>query len=108
MKTRIFVALTALIFVACKKINDNPPYQSQGVIIGDFIGLCPLNLRCGGLEITIKNDTTKNRPAFYYIDTALTQLGISANTKFPINVSLNWKHDPTAAYYIIVSGLKVD
>jgi hypothetical protein len=65
---------------------------------------------CGGLEITIKNDTTKNPPPFYEINASLQQLGISENAKFPINVSLNWKHDtlPLGPYnYIIVSQIKV-
>ena len=65
---------------------------------------------CGGLEITIKNDTSKNPPAFYEINSTLSQLGISENTKFPINVSLNWKHD-TGIFgnynYITVSQIKV-
>ena len=107
MKATILILLVALTFAACKK-GGVGPYQSQGVIIGVFSGLCPKDLRCGGVEITIKDDPTKNPPPFYYIDTALTQLGISANAKFPINVSLNWKHDTTSTYYIIVTSLKVD
>ena len=83
------------------------PYQSQGVITAENLGPCYTET-CWGLEITIKDDPTKNPPSFYYIDTALSQLGISPNAKFPINVSLDWKHDPTYANYILVTSLKVD
>ncbi len=108
MKTRILIALIALLFAACKKNNQTPSYQSQGAITGVDIFYCFNAGHCGGVRITIKNDTTKNAPPFYYIDTAITQFGISPDAKFPVNVSLNWKHDPNYPGYIIVSKLKVD
>jgi len=108
MKTYILILLMALTFAACKK-GDQAPYQSQGAIIGDDIRLCALESgHCGGLEITIKDDPTKNPPPFYYIETDLAQLGISAGSKFPVNVILDWKHDPTDANYIIVTNVRVD
>jgi len=97
----------SFIMVSCKKTGENP-YQSEGVITGYDMRTCAM---CGGLEITIKNDTIKNPPAFYEINSDLQQLGINSNAKFPINVSLNWKRDPSplGAYnYIIVSRLKVN
>jgi len=106
MKTSILVLSLGLMIVGCKK-NNEAPYQSKGIIIGYDYRTCAM---CGGLEITIENDTTKNPPPFYEINASLQQLGISENTKFPINVSLNWKHDtlPLEAYrYIIVSQIKV-
>jgi len=108
MKSFILIVLLACAFAACKK-GSVAPYQSQGVITGYLIPPCYYNTGpCGGIEITIKDDPTKNPPSFYYIDTALSQLGISPNAKFPINVSLDWKHDPTYANYILVTSLKVD
>jgi hypothetical protein len=108
MKTCIFIALAALLFTACKKNNQTPSYQSQGAITGVDIFFCNLASHCGGVRVTIKNDPTKNPPAFYYVDTAITQFGLSLDSKFPVNVSLNWKHDPNYPGYIIVSKLKVD
>jgi hypothetical protein len=109
MKTCIVIVLLALLFVACKKSNETAArYQSQGVITGVQILFCPANLHCGGVEIKIKNDTTKNAPPMYLIDTAITALGISPNANFPVNVSLDWNHDSNYAGYIIVKRLKVD
>ena len=105
MKPLLLILLMALTFAGCKKSNESP-YQSLGVITGEYLGPC-YSEQCGGLEITIKNDPTKNPPPFYYINSRLSQLGISASMKFPINVSLNWKHDTTATDYIIVSNVKV-
>jgi len=98
--------LLALSFTACKK-GGVAPYQSQGVITAENLGPCYTET-CWGLEITIKDDPTKNPPPFYFVDTTLTQLGISDNTKLPKNVSLDWKHDPTTNNYLIVTSLKVD
>jgi hypothetical protein len=106
MKPLILILFIALTFAGCKKSNESPA-PSRGVITGEDILFCPVSTKCGGLEITIKNDPTKNPPPFYLIFSSLQQLGISADVKFPINVSLNWKHDTTANDYIIVSNLKV-
>ena len=107
MKPLILILLIALTFAGCKKSNESP-YQSQGVITGDEILFCDAAaLKCGGLEIKIKDDPTKNPPPYYLISSDLQQLGINPNTKFPINVSLNWTHDTTATDYIIVSNVKV-
>jgi hypothetical protein len=106
MKALILILCLALIVISCKKSNVSP-YQSQGVITGYDMRMCP---ECGGLFITIKNDTTKNAPPKYDINESLQQLGINPNTKFPINVSLNWRHDTTSlgTYgYIIVTQIKV-
>lgn len=102
------IPLLCLVFIlsACKK-NDASPYQSKGVITGYDERMCAM---CGGLFITIENDTTKNAPPRYNINSDLPQLGIAA-TKFPINVSLNWNHDtsPLGRYsYIIVTKIRVD
>jgi len=107
MKRIVFLLCFSFIATSCKKSQDNP-YQSQGTIIGYDLRTCAM---CGGLKITIQGDTTKNPPPFYEINADLQQLGISPSTSFPISVSLNWKHDPSAlgAYnYIIVSALKVN
>ena len=106
MKPLILILLIALTFAGCKK-NNQSPYQSQGVIISDDIFFCAAAQKCGGLKITIKNDPTKNPPPYYYVDSDLQELGINPNTKYPINVSLSWKHDTTSTDYIIVSNVKV-
>jgi hypothetical protein len=59
MKTLLLIFCLGLIFIGCKKIIEGP-YQSQGVILGYDPRMCP-SPACGGLEITIKNDTAKNR-----------------------------------------------
>ena len=108
MKRSILILFCFGVIVGgCKKSPENP-YQSQGIITGYDLRTCAM---CGGLEITIKNDTTNYPPSFYEIISDLLQLDISPNKPFPINVSLNWKRDPSplGAYnYIIVSGLKVN
>ena|ERR1700743_2015146 len=106
MKTLIIICL-CVVAIGCKRTDENPSYQSQGTITGYDLRTCAM---CGGLEITIKNDTTKNAPPFYDINESLQQLGINENTPFPINVSLNWKRatSPLGAYnYIIISQIKV-
>jgi hypothetical protein len=107
MKTAILISCLGLVFISCKKSNVSP-YQSQGVITGYDGRTCA---ECGGLFITIKNDTTKNPLPRYDINESLQQLGINPNTPFPINVSLNWRRDTASlgAYgYIIVSKIKVN
>ena len=105
MKTLIFIFLLALIGAGCKK-KDIGPYQSQGTLTGYDQEMCSF---CGGIDITIANDTSKNPRSFYRINKTLQQLGISESTKFPIPVSLNWTHDTSfgAGTYIIVSRIKV-
>lgn len=109
MKSFILIICLGLVFISCKKTGTGvAPYQSQGVITGYDPRMCPM---CGGLFITIKNDTTKNAPSRYDINQSLQQLGINPNATFPINVSLNWKRDTSAlgAFgYIIVTKIKVD
>lgn len=108
MKKMFLLLGLGLIVFGCKKSNPNPG-KSQGTIIGYDLRLCPSPM-CGGLEITIKDDTAKKPPPFYKINSTLQQLGISENTAFPINVNLNWKHDtlPYGAYnYIVVSQVKI-
>lgn len=110
MKTFIFIVCLGVIFISCKKAGTTSgvsPYQSQGVITGYDPRTCA---ECGGLFITIKNDTTKNASPRYDINASLQQLGINPNTKFPINVDLNWMHDTTTLGsfgYIIVTKIKV-
>lgn len=94
-----------VILVSCKK-SDITLYGSLGTITGYDPRECPM---CGGLYITIKNDTSKNAPDFYDINENLQQLGINPDTKFPINVTLDWKRDMAihGGNYIIVSKIKV-
>ena len=81
------------------------PFQSEGTITGYDPRTCAT---CGGLEIVIKNDTTKNAPPFYDINSTLQQLGIAESTKFPINVDLNWTHNTQyPGNYIIVGKIQV-
>ena len=105
MKKLITVICLVFILLACKKSNVTP-YSSMGTITGYDPRMCAV---CGGLFITIKNDTTKNAPPFYDINSDLQQLGIDPKAKFPINVTLDWKRDTTMpeSNYIIVSRIKV-
>ena len=108
MKALIFILCLGLILAACKK-NDNGFNYSQGTITGYENGSCP-TLACSGLEIKIENDPSANPPPFYRINSTLSQLNINDTTKYPINVSLNWKRDTgiLGTYnFITVSRLKV-
>ena len=105
MKKLIPILCLVLIFSACKKSNI-VPYTSQGTITGYDLGVCPT---CGGLEIVINIDNTKDPPPFYRINKTLAELGINERTSFPINVSLNWQRqsEPAGTNYITVTQIKV-
>jgi hypothetical protein len=104
MKVLIIFLCAGFIITGCKKTGV-APYESEGTITGYDLRTCA---SCGGLEIVIKNDTTKNAPPFYDINSTLQQLGIDENTKFPIDVDLNWKHDIQGlGNIIIVSKIQV-
>lgn len=95
-------------YFACKK-GSVVPKQYNGVITGYDPRMCP-SPACGGLLITIKNDTAKNPPPYYHIGSTLEQLGIDPNTKFPIYVDLSYKPDTGiwgTYHYIIVTQIKV-
>jgi hypothetical protein len=107
MKILMFFLCIGLLS-ACKKSGE-APYQSRGVLIGYDPRECPATF-CGGLQITIKNDTTKNPFPVYNINASLQQLGISERTKFPVNVLLNWRRDTgifAATNLILVSKIMV-
>ncbi len=106
MKTLFFIAALVLVLTACKK-DHQTTFESRGTLIGYDYGACAT---CGGIKITIANDTTKNPPPFYRIGSSLMQLGIPENTPFPINVELNWQHVTTPlgnSGYINVSAIQV-
>lgn len=108
MKTLILIPCLILFSAGCKKVNETP-YMNQGAILGYDLRDCPSPL-CGGLLITIKNDTAKNPPPFYHTNSGLQQLGITENSKFPINVSLNYKPDTgifKTYHYIIITQIKI-
>jgi hypothetical protein len=108
MRTIFILICLGVVFFGCKKSAQSPNWR-QGTLIGYDPRTCA-SIACGGLEITIKNDTA-NRPALNYkINATLPQLGISEDTKFPINVNLTYKPDTGiyAAYgYILVEQIKV-
>ena len=108
MKHTILFLAVVMLLLSCKKTSESP-YQSKGVIFGDLILFTCNGCPGGGLEITIKNDPSKNPPPYYLINEPLAQLGIDPNTKFPINVSLNWERDTVqpwaSANYIIVNKI---
>ena len=108
MKLLAIIFCLGLLFASCKK-NNETPYRSDGVLTGYDLRICP-SLLCGGLLITIKNDTAKNPPSYYHINSSLAQMRINENTRFPINVNLNYKKDTgiLATYnYIIVTKIRV-
>ena len=108
MKSLILAFFCGLVMIGCKKSSVRP-YETHGTLLGYDVRLCPFP-ECGGLLITIKNDTAKNPPQFYHIDATLEQLGINGSTKFPANVSFNYKPDTgrfVPYHYIIVTQIKV-
>ncbi|MBS1524822.1 MAG: hypothetical protein JST19_04175 [Bacteroidetes bacterium] len=105
MKIILFL-LCVMIMASCKK-SEVSPYESQGTLIGYDMRMCPM---CGGLEITIKNDTTKNPRPYYLTGSPLPGLNLGQNPKFPINVTLNWSRDTSTLGeygYITVTKIKV-
>ena len=109
MKYSIIALCFCFIITGCTK-NNTTTYKNQGVIIGYDLRMCP-SPACGGILITIKNDTATNPPPFYHINATLAQLGFSETTKFPINVNFNYLPD-TGRYadynYIIITQIKVN
>jgi hypothetical protein len=109
MRTLVLILCIGLFLAGCKKNNEGLPYSHQGTLTGYDARMCP-SLACGGLEITVKNDTSQRPPLYYRINATLAQLGISESTKFPINVSLDYTPD-TGIYakynYILVTKIKV-
>ena len=93
-------------FTGCKKENQQQ-IVSHGTLMGYDLAMCAI---CGGLKVVIANDTTKNPPPFYRINSTLPALGIPENTTFPIKITLNWKKDTSAlraGSYIIVSNVRI-
>ena len=103
MKKIVIMLFLSVVVTRCKRTSVDP-YQSRGILTGYDFGACAF---CGGIKITIQNDTTMNAPPFYRIDTTLSQLGINKNTAFPINVQLNWQRrlGSNPGNYIIVSRI---
>jgi hypothetical protein len=104
MKNLAIIFLLAIVTCGCAQKNVVNPYQSKGTLTGYDLGQCDV---CGGIKITIQNDTTQNAPAFYRIDTTLSKLNIigsNGNTSFPVNVLLNWRLQPGSnpGHYITV------
>ena len=109
MKRLLIPLCLFCLFAACKKSTTVTPYSSSGAITGYDPGMCA-SPACGGLLITIKNDTAKNPPPYYHINSTLAQVGIKESTKFPISVSLDYKPDTGVFYsyhYIVVTHIKV-
>ena len=107
MKLLIFVFLLCSIFLSCKKHTE--PIHSNAVLLGYDLRLCP-SPACGGLLVTIKNDTAKIPPPYYHINSTLTKLGIDEHTQFPINVRLDYKPDTgifATYHYILVTHIDV-
>ncbi|MBS1533177.1 MAG: hypothetical protein JSU01_22955 [Bacteroidetes bacterium] len=104
MKIQILAALLFLAFAGCKKNYFKPHALYDGVITGYDLRKC-MSPACGGLFITIKNDTSQ-----YRTSQTLSQLGIDESSKFPIAVELNYKRD-TGIYhnfnYIVVTHIEV-
>jgi hypothetical protein len=106
MKTSLYIIALLLLLTACKK-DHQTTFESHGTLTGYDYATCAT---CGGIKITIANDTTKNPPPFYRIGSSLMQLGIPESTPFPINVELNWQHVTTPignSGYITVSAIQV-
>ena len=108
MKNPVILLLAAAFISSCGKKAINPPYQSRGVILADT-GSYYTCAYCFGLHIEIKNDTTKNAPPYYLFAGGLTDLGLSANTVLPANISLNWHRDTVGEfkshYYILIDKI---
>jgi len=104
---KLLIVLILVAFVAGCKKDSSAVYQSQGVLLGPDMGMCPM---CGGLKVEIKNDTTKNAPAFYRTNTDLTKLGLTQTLNYPVNVSLNWYHNTATPgdTYISITKIKTD
>ena len=108
MKTLLVVLCMAVVVAACKK-GTVKPGPANATLIGYDQRMCPSPL-CGGMLVTLKNDTAKNPPSFYHIDATLEQLGLGANIKFPINVNLSYRPDTgilATYHYIVITHIAI-
>ena len=107
MKKLLLFVLVMFVFAACKKNTVVPAHS--GVLLGYDMRMCPSPM-CGGLLITLNNDTAKNPPSYYHIGASLEQLGLDPKTKFPVNVDLSYKPDTgvfATYHYIIVTQIRI-
>jgi hypothetical protein len=104
VKYAVALFITGLIFGACKKGNQPQTFQGKGVINLDVLFTCA---GCQGATYGIRfaADTTN----LYYIGNNIAQFGITPSSKFPLNVSVNWKPETMgASNFVIITALKVD
>lgn len=108
MKAFAIIFIISICFLACKKTNTLP-YKYEGIIIGYDMRKCASPM-CGGLLITLKNDTSSNPPVYYHVNSTLQQLGINENTPLPLNINFNFKPDTGIYYtyhYIVITQIAV-
>ena len=107
MKILVVSLLCVSLLAACKK-EKTQVYQSQGVLLGPDMATCQM---CGGQKVQIKNDTSKNPPAFYRTNSDFKALGLPQTRPIPANVSLDWHLDTTVMGqygWIIVTAIKAN
>ncbi|HVS93378.1 MAG TPA: hypothetical protein VHE59_15170 [Mucilaginibacter sp.] len=105
---KVLLLLAAVLVLGCKE-SAVRPYQAMASITGYDMRECA-SPACGGLLLTINNDTAKNPPSFYHTRQTLTQLGLSGNSKLPISVNIDYKPDTgifAEFHYIVITHLKV-
>ncbi|HZX59994.1 MAG TPA: hypothetical protein VFE54_14765 [Mucilaginibacter sp.] len=110
MKILLVVLCMAVTVAGCKK-GTVKPGPSNATLIGYDLRKCS-SPACGGLLVTLKNDTAKNPPPFYHINETLEQLGlgIGSNPKFPIDVNLSYRPDTgifATYHYIIITHIEL-
>jgi len=110
MKTAQKLGFVLLLFVvlgsSCRKECCNK-YMNEGVITGYDMREC---VCCGGLMINFDNNPTTYSGTYYLIDEMPPNSGISAESKFPIYVSVDWKKDDGNCYTnrIDISRIKIN
>jgi hypothetical protein len=101
LKCTAALLMVGLIWSACKKSSQS--FESTGVIGATILLTCN-GCPGGGYYIQFATDTIER-----HIDNSLAQFGITANTKVPVNVSVNWKPGNTTGNNdVIITALKVN
>ncbi|MGZ3765412.1 MAG: hypothetical protein ACXVB0_21180 [Mucilaginibacter sp.] len=93
-------------FVGCKK-NGTLNYHEQGVITFS-VGCCPM-CQCAslsGYNIQFNSDTVHTS---HHISNDISKFGINANSKFPVNVIVNWQPDNSVqgGNYVTITQLQI-
>ncbi|MEO8771884.1 MAG: hypothetical protein ABI402_17440 [Ferruginibacter sp.] len=97
----IFYCLLFFLFISCKKENKFVP---NAQIVGEDFKTC---VCCGGVEITIDNNTNPNGNPYFLVNTFPQNFSLGDNPQFPIAVHIDWSVDSLGCFgnYVNISAI---